>query len=85
MFFPDGNWKTSWKATRFFTNLREDAGLKTIRFIPLQTLALLALACSLIAFAGCASNDQVDNVSERPWNDTQGWQGGLPSGINDGR
>ncbi|GEM_PF-2537747 len=47
-------------------------------------MMLLFVACVLLA-VGCATNHDGENVSERPWNDTQGWQGGLPSGLNEGR
>jgi len=51
---------------------------------PWAKVALLSISCTLL-MVGCATDDSVDNVSERPWNDTQGWQGGLPSGLNEGR
>jgi hypothetical protein len=42
------------------------------------------MAVVVCAFAGCKTTDP-DNASERPWNAQQGWQHGLPSGINQGR
>ncbi len=41
-------------------------------------LALLALAG---IFSGCASNEP-DNVSVRPWNSSEGWQGGALGGMD---
>jgi len=61
------------------------ANVKSIRTIPFSAAALLVLACALLAVVGCSTGDHADNVSERPWNNTQGWQGGLPSGLNEGR
>lgn len=45
------------------------------------------LACVLCAawiFAGCAHNEPA-NRSPRPWTQKQGWEGGFPGGINEGR
>jgi len=47
-------------------------------------LASAALAFLAIGAAGCKSNEP-DNVSSRPWNSTEGWQGGFPTGLNEGR
>jgi len=59
--------------------------VKPTRFNLFSAAMLLVFACALLA-AGCVTNDSPDNnVSERPWNNTQGWQGGLPSGLNEGR
>lgn len=45
-------------------------------------LSLLVLTVSLLA--GCASSDP-DNLSERPWNAPKSWEGGMPSGMFEGR
>lgn len=54
------------------------------RLINLAFASMMLFAFTSL-FVGCATDDNVENVSERPWNDTQGWQGGLPSGLNEGR
>jgi hypothetical protein len=47
------------------------------------TFALLA---SLLAMmAGCSSTDDSENRSERPWNAPKSWEGGMPSGMFEGR
>lgn len=58
--------------------------MKSIRFIRF-TAAMLLIAASALFVVGCATGDSTNDVSERPWNDTQGWQGGMPSGLNEGR
>jgi len=46
-------------------------------FCRLSNLLLLAALIGLGFFAvGCATDDP-DNVSVRPWNSPQGWEGGL--------
>ena len=45
---------------------------------------LILLGASLLALAGCASTES-ENVSTRPWNSPKGWEGGLPSGMTEGR
>jgi len=47
-------------------------------------LCLLFLAGAGLAFTGCAT-DGPDNVSALPWNQPQGWEGPMPSSINQGR
>lgn len=53
-----------------------------------RSLQFLFAAAVLVLVAmgatGCKSNEP-DNVSSRPWNSTEGWQGGFPSGLNEGR
>ncbi len=41
-------------------------------------------ALAFVLVTGCATADP-DNRSERPWTQRQGWEGGLPMGINEGR
>jgi hypothetical protein len=41
---------------------------------------LLLLVVGGFALGGCASTES-DNLSERPWNTPQGWENGMPSGM----
>jgi len=53
-----------------------------------QWLALLLLpvvAASGLFLTGCASTEDAENVSERPWNAPRNWEGGLPAGMMEGR
>ncbi len=54
-----------------------------------QSLTRLLLALSAVTMVlllpGCASTDDADNVSERPWNAPRNWEGGLPAGMMEGR
>jgi len=47
-------------------------------------LLLLLLGAAAIGFSGCASTES-DNVSVRPWDAPKSWEGGLPSGLMEGR
>jgi hypothetical protein len=49
--------------------------------------SLLALLLGLIALGvtACASTDDSDNASVRPWNSPKGWENGLPSNMTEGR
>lgn len=46
-------------------------------------LLLLAAAIGLL-FTACKTLEP-ENAAERPWNGQQGWEHGLPAGINQGR
>jgi hypothetical protein len=47
---------------------------------------LLLLALSGFVLGGCATNsNDLDHVSERPWNQPVGWENGLPSSMSEGR
>lgn len=35
--------------------------------------------------SGCASTQDAENLSERPWNAPRSWEHGLPSGMFEGR
>ena len=50
-------------------------------------IVLLAVALgSVLCFSGCASvADDSNHVSTRPWNTPKSWEGGMPSGMNEGR
>lgn len=51
------------------------------RFLGITLLAFFALG-----LVGCATSDQSENMSARPWNSPKGWEnGGLPSMLNEGR
>ena len=41
----------------------------------------LLLASAALALTGCASPEG-ENMSERPWNTPQGWENGLPAGMD---
>ena len=52
-----------------------------VRFLGIAFLVFLAMG-----LAGCATSDQSENVSARPWNSPKGWENGaLPSVLNEGR
>jgi len=48
----------------------------------LKLLPLFALTAFL---SGCASDDEIQTRSERPWNAPKSWETGLPSGFTEGR
>jgi hypothetical protein len=60
--------------------------MRSPRSHPFDSLAAM-LAAVLVCFilAGCASTDDSDNVSERPWNAPRNWESGLPGGMMEGR
>lgn len=41
------------------------------------------MAAALLA--GCATTDDTENLSERPWNAPKSWEHGLPAGMFEGR
>jgi hypothetical protein len=47
-------------------------------------MAAVSLAILAIGLTGCASTDP-DNYSGRPWNAPKSWEGGMPSGMTEGR
>ena len=52
----------------------------------LSILSLVGLALLLVLGTnGCASNEESNNASVRPWNAPQGWENGLPSTMTEGR
>ena len=51
----------------------------------LRLLALLLLAAAALSLTGCATTDDTENASARPWNSPRGWEYGLPSGLTEGR
>ena len=51
---------------------------------PLRAWLLLAVAV-ITLMTGCATTDDAENVSERPWNAPKSWEHGMPSGMFEGR
>jgi hypothetical protein len=50
-----------------------------------RPLLILLLGAVIAGFCGCASMDDSENASVRPWNAPKNWEGGLPSGLMEGR
>jgi hypothetical protein len=42
---------------------------------------LLALLALLMGASGCATTEETDNASVRPWNAPMGWENGIPTGM----
>jgi hypothetical protein len=56
------------------------------RLVPnVQFALLLFLAAFALCLTGCATTDEGDNASERPWNSPKGWENGLPGNMMEGR
>jgi len=55
--------------------------------LSIQRRSLLALLLALVAWGitACATTDDSDNASVRPWNSPRGWENGLPSNMTEGR
>ena len=51
---------------------------------PLRAWLLLPVAIAAL-LTGCATTDDAENVSERPWNAPKSWENGMPSGMFEGR
>ncbi len=51
----------------------------------LRWLACLLLLAAAAGLNGCASTDDGENASVRPWNSPKGWETGLPSNMTEGR
>jgi hypothetical protein len=67
----------SWKAIKSFINMRR---------LPISLVALFALAALLgFGLTGCATSENEDSMSARPWNAPMGWENGLPAGMTPGR
>jgi hypothetical protein len=49
-----------------------------------RAVLVLLLALAAVIVSGCASTES-ENLSERPWNSPKSWEGGLPSGLTEGR
>jgi hypothetical protein len=48
-------------------------------------LPLLLLFATAALVTGCATTDDAENRSERPWNAPKSWENGLPSEMFEGR
>ncbi len=48
-------------------------------------VCFLFLALIALGFSGCASTEDSENASVRPWNTPKGWENGLPSTMTEGR
>lgn len=46
---------------------------------------LVLLGLLALGVCGCASTQDSDNASVRPWNAPKGWENGLPSSLQEGR
>jgi hypothetical protein len=46
---------------------------------------LLLLAAAALGLSGCATTDESDNASVRPWDAPKGWESGIPSSMTEGR
>ena len=56
-----------------------------MKFSMIRLSALLGLAGLLLGITGCASTEDSENNSVRPWNTPMGWENGLPSTMQEGR
>lgn len=65
------------KATTSLPAMKRSSASKLLR------LTLAAAAAAVLA--GCASTQDEDRLSERPWNAPRSWESGLPSAITEGR
>ena len=45
----------------------------------------LSFLLALAGLTGCASTQDSENASVRPWNTPKGWENGLPSTMQEGR
>ncbi len=59
--------------------------MKNLPHLSPRALLLLLLLLSAAGLSSCASTDEGDNASARPWNQPKGWETGLPSGMTEGR
>jgi hypothetical protein len=57
------------------------------RYVPnFRVLLAMAIASlALLLISGCASSQESDNRSERPWNAPKSWETGLPMGVGEQR
>jgi len=50
-----------------------------MKFRAAHLLLLLVLAATVVVVTGCAT--EPDNASVRPWNSSEGWEGGALGGM----
>jgi hypothetical protein len=46
---------------------------------------LAVLAVAAVVLTGCATPDDEGSSRDRPWNEPQGWEHGMPPGFEQGR
>jgi hypothetical protein len=58
-----------------------------VKFVWLTKRSALWLLLGLVAWGvtACATTEDTDNASVRPWNTPKGWENGLPSNLTEGR
>ncbi len=54
-------------------------------FLKPRTVLLALLAFVALGVTACATTQDSDNASVRPWNAPKGWENGLPSTMTEGR
>jgi hypothetical protein len=54
--------------------------MASLRF-RLRGILLAALAVAALWLAGCATPDDEVSGRDRPWNEPQGWETGMPPGL----
>jgi hypothetical protein len=47
--------------------------------------AVVTATAFFIFLTGCATTDNDENLSSRPWNTPKSWETGVPSGLLEGR
>jgi hypothetical protein len=50
-----------------------------------KSIAMLLLVLAAVGLTSCATSDDTENASARPWNAPKGWENGLPSAMSEGR
>ncbi len=56
-----------------------------MKLFSVRILVLLLLSMSALVITGCASTEDSENASVRPWNAPMGWENGLPTTMQEGR
>ncbi|HWH72451.1 MAG TPA: hypothetical protein VNT26_24025 [Candidatus Sulfotelmatobacter sp.] len=51
----------------------------------LRWMVLLLGVLAACGLSGCATTDETENASVRPWNAPKGWETGIPSTMTEGR
>jgi hypothetical protein len=51
----------------------------------LRGMVFAFLGLGLLMLAGCATPDDEASSRDRPWNEPQGWEHGMPPGLYEGR